>query len=45
MIPGLYGKRVRFDAVCSFLPLRVAASSPAVLVVGPGLLAIEIFGA
>jgi tripartite-type tricarboxylate transporter receptor subunit TctC len=37
MIPGLYGGRVKFDAVKSFQPLCTVATSPTVLVVGPGL--------
>lgn len=37
MIPGLYSNRVKFDAVKSFKPLCTVATSPTVLVVGPGL--------
>lgn len=37
MIPGLYSGRVKFDAVKSFQPLCTVATSPTVLVVGPGL--------
>ena len=37
MIPGLYSGRVKFDAVTSFKPLCTVATSPTVLVVGPGL--------
>lgn len=37
MIPGLYQSRVKFDAVRSFRPLCTVASSPMLLVVGPGL--------
>ncbi|WP_442867389.1 Bug family tripartite tricarboxylate transporter substrate binding protein [Acidovorax sp. GBBC 1281] len=37
MIPGLYSNRVKFDAVRSFRPLCTVATSPTVLVVGPGL--------
>lgn len=37
MIPGLYSGRVKFDAVKSFKPLCTVATSPTVLVVGPGL--------
>lgn len=37
MIPGLYSGRVKFDAVSSFKPLCTVATSPTVLVVGPGL--------
>ena len=37
MIPGLYSGRVKFDAVRSFQPLCTVATSPTVLVVGPGL--------
>ncbi|MFY3384813.1 Bug family tripartite tricarboxylate transporter substrate binding protein [Paracidovorax sp. MALMAid1276] len=37
MIPGLYSNRVKFDAVKSFRPLCTVATSPTVLVVGPGL--------
>ncbi|MES2612528.1 MAG: tripartite tricarboxylate transporter substrate binding protein [Pseudomonadota bacterium] len=37
MIPGLYRNRVKFDAVRSFKPLCTVATSPTVLVVGPGL--------
>lgn len=37
MIPGLYAGRVKFDAVRSFKPLCTVATSPTVLVVGPGL--------
>ncbi len=36
MIPGLYSGRVKFDAVTSFKPLCTVATSPTVLVVGPG---------
>ncbi|WP_029414232.1 Bug family tripartite tricarboxylate transporter substrate binding protein [Acidovorax radicis] len=37
MIPGLYSNRVKFDAVKSFKPLCTVATSPTVLVVGPGM--------
>lgn len=37
MIPALYGTRVKFDAVKSFQPLCTVATSPTVLVVGPGM--------
>ena len=37
MIPALYAGRVKFDAVKSFRPLCTVATSPTVLVVGPGL--------
>ncbi|WP_372588271.1 tripartite tricarboxylate transporter substrate binding protein [Acidovorax sp. BLS4] len=37
MIPGLYSNRVKFDALRSFRPLCTVATSPTVLVVGPGL--------
>ncbi len=37
MIPGLYAGRVKFDVVRSFRPLCTVATSPTVLVVGPGL--------
>ncbi|KRD55492.1 twin-arginine translocation pathway signal [Acidovorax sp. Root275] len=37
MIPGLYSNRVKFDAVKSFKPLCTVATSPTVLVVGPGI--------
>lgn len=37
MIPALYSSRVKFDAVQSFQPLCIVASSPTVLVVGPSL--------
>src|SRR5256885_209244 len=37
MIPALYQGRVKFDVVRSFRPLCTVASSPTVLVVGPGM--------
>jgi tripartite-type tricarboxylate transporter receptor subunit TctC len=37
MIPALYSARVRFDAVKSFTPVCMLASSPTVLVVGPAM--------
>lgn len=37
MIPALYSARVKFDAVTSFAPVCMLASSPTVLVVGPSL--------
>jgi tripartite-type tricarboxylate transporter receptor subunit TctC len=37
MIPALYGNRIKFDAVKSFVPVCTLASSATVLVVGPSL--------
>lgn len=37
MLPALYGDRLKFDAVRSFLPLCTVSTSPTVLVVGPAL--------
>lgn len=37
MIPALYSARVRFDAIRSFAPICMLASSPTVLVVGPSM--------
>jgi tripartite-type tricarboxylate transporter receptor subunit TctC len=37
MIPALYGDRIRFDAVKSFVPVCTLASSATVLVVGPSM--------
>jgi tripartite-type tricarboxylate transporter receptor subunit TctC len=37
MIPALYSARVRFDAIRSFAPVCMLASSPTVLVVGPSM--------
>lgn len=37
MIPALYSKRVKFDAVRSFTPICSLAVSPTVLVVGPSM--------
>ena len=37
MIPALYSDRVKFDALKSFKPVCMLASSPTVLVVGPSL--------
>lgn len=37
MIPALYRDRVKFDALKSFKPVCMLASSPTVLVVGPSL--------
>ncbi|GAP34327.1 tripartite tricarboxylate transporter substrate binding protein [Piscinibacter sakaiensis] len=37
MIPALYAGRMKFDPVKSFRPICTIASSPTVLVVGPGL--------
>jgi tripartite-type tricarboxylate transporter receptor subunit TctC len=36
-IPGVYAGRVKFDAVRSFTPICLVASTPTVLVVGPSL--------
>ena len=36
MIPALYSKRIKFDAVASFQPICSVASSATALVVGPG---------
>lgn len=37
MLPALYSARMRFDAVKSFTPVCMLASSPTVLVVGPAM--------
>ena len=37
MIPALYSRRVKFDAVRSFAPVCSLAASPTVLVVGPSM--------
>lgn len=37
MIPALYGSRIKFDALKSFVPICTLASSATVLVVGPSM--------